>query len=81
VGIHRELQDQLIAACDGEPPWWNMAFVHAVREIEHHDVVSLGMFGDKSCDQAPLEWMNQALITREEATKAYMMELIAESDF
>jgi len=50
-------------------------------KFEHHDVVSLGMFGDKSCDQAPLEWMNQALITREEATKPYMMERIAESDF
>jgi len=40
VGIHRELGDRSRAASNREPPWSTKAFVHAVGEIEHHDVAT-----------------------------------------
>jgi len=49
-----------------------------VREIEHHDVVSAGIFADEFPDMRPWEWTKQALITLEEATEAYMVEITAE---
>ena len=49
-----------------------------VREIEHHDVVSSGIFTDEFPDKHPWEWTRQALITFEKATEAYMVEVTPE---
>jgi len=77
VGVRRELQNEFIAAHNGKPPWLTDAFVPTVREIEHHDVVSLGIIADEFPDKHPREWTKQALITLEEATEAYMVEVTA----
>ena len=53
-------------------------FVHTVREIEHHDVVSYGIFADEFPDEHHREWTKQAVVTLEEATEAYMVEVTAE---
>jgi hypothetical protein len=55
-----------------------MAFVCTVRESEHHDVVSSGVFADEFADKHPHERTKQALITLQEATEAYMLEVTAE---
>ena len=52
-----------------------MAFLRTVSEIEHHDVVSSGIFTDAFPDKHPHEWMKQASITLEEATAWYMVEV------
>jgi len=57
------------------------AFVRTVREIEHHDVVSSGIFPNEFRDKGPWEWSKQASNTLEEATESYMVEEIAESSF
>jgi hypothetical protein len=54
------------------------AFVHTVHEIEHHDVVSSGIFANEFPDKHPREWTKQAVITLEEATEVYMVEVTAE---
>jgi hypothetical protein len=54
------------------------AFVPTVRQIEQYDVVSSGTFVDEFPDKCPREWTKQALITLEDATEAYMVEVIAE---
>jgi len=64
--------------CNGKPPWSTKAFVHTVRGIEHHDVVSSEIFADEFPDKHPGERMKEALITLEEATEAYMVEVTAE---
>jgi len=56
----------------------DMAFVRTVREIEHNDAVSSGIFVDEFPDKRPREWTKQALITLEEATEAYMGVVTAE---
>jgi len=78
VGVRRELRNEFIAARNGKPPWSTKAFVRTVCEIEHHDVVSSGIFADEFPDKRPHEWTKQALITLEEATEAYMVEVTAE---
>jgi hypothetical protein len=55
-----------------------MPFFRTVRNIEHHDVVSSGILVDEFPDEHPGEWTKQALITLEEATEVYMVEVIAE---
>jgi len=52
--------------------------VRTVREIEHHNVVSSVIFADEFPDNRPREWTKQALITLEEATEAYMVEVTAD---
>ena len=79
AGVCRELRDQFIAARNGKHPWSTKAFVRTVREIEHHDVVSSGIFADEFPEKHPREWTKQALFTLEEATEAYMVEVIAVS--
>jgi len=59
AGVGRELHDQFIAACNGKPPFSTKAFVHTVREIELHDIVGSGTFGDKSGVKRPQEWTKQ----------------------
>ena len=61
--------------------WSTKAFIRTVREIEHHDVVSSGIFADEFRDKGPREWTKQALKTLEEATESYMVEVIAEASF
>jgi hypothetical protein len=57
------------------------AFIGTVREIEHHNVVSSGIFAEEFRDKGPREWTRQALTTREEATESYMVEATAEASF
>ena len=66
-----------MAARNRKHPWSTKAFVRTVREIEHHDVVSSGIFTDEFPDKRPHEWMKHTLITLEEATEAYMVEVTA----
>ena len=76
--VRRELRNKFIPARNGKPPWSTTAFVHTVRKIEHHDVVSSGIFADEFPDKRPREWTKQAVITLEEAMEAYMVELTVE---
>jgi len=78
AGVGRELCNEFIAARNRKPPWLTKAFVRNVREMEHHDVVSSGSFADEFPDKRPSEWTKQTLITLEEATEAYMVEVTAE---
>jgi len=68
----------LIAARYGKPPWSTKAFVRTVRETEYHDVLSSDIFADAFPDKHPREWTKQTLITLEEDTEAYMVEVTAE---
>ena len=77
--VCRRLHDRFIAAHNGNPAWSTKEFVCTVREIEHHDVASSGIFADEFRDKHLWEWTTQALITLEEATEAYMVEVIATS--
>ena len=72
------LQNESIAARNGKPPWSTKALVRTVCKIEHHDVVSSGIFTDEFPDEHPREWTKQAVITLEEATEAYMVDVTAE---
>jgi len=56
AGVRRELPEQFIPARNGEPSWLTKAFVSTVRQIEHHDVDSSGIFTGKSCNKCPQEW-------------------------
>jgi hypothetical protein len=67
-----------MAARNRKLPWSTEVFVRTVHEIEHHDVVSSGIFEDEFPDKRPCEWMKQALNTLEEAMEAYMVEVTAE---
>jgi len=79
AGIRQELCDQFIAAHNEKPPWLTKAFVHTVWEIEHHDVVSFGIFADKFPGMNPGGWTKQASIMLAGATEAYIVEIIASS--
>jgi hypothetical protein len=78
VVVHGELRNEFIAAHNWKPPWSTKAFVRKVCKIEHHDVVSSGSFADEFPDKRPREWTKQTLITLEDATEAYMVEVKAE---
>jgi len=78
AGIRRELRNVFIAARNGKPPWSTKPCVRTVHEIEHYNVVSSGIFAEEFPDKRPCEWTKQALITLEEATEAYMLEVTAE---
>ena len=56
------------------------AFGRTVREIKYHDVGSLGIFADEFSDKNPREWTKQALTIFQDATEAYMVEVLAESN-
>jgi len=79
VGVRHELRDQFIATHYGKPPWSPQEFVRTVRTINHYDVVSFAIFSDKFPDKHPHEWTKGGLITLEEATEAYIVEVIAVS--
>jgi len=78
AGVRGELCNQLITARNVKPPWSTKALVWTVRKIEHHDVVSSGMFPDEFHDKHSRQWTKQAVITMVEATEACMVEVIAE---
>jgi len=78
AGLRRELHNEFITARNWKPPSSTKAFVRTVREIEHHEVSSSGIFADEFLDNRPCEWMEQASITLEEATEAYMVEVTAD---
>jgi len=69
-----------VAGRNGKPPLSMKAFVRTVREIEHCDVIRAGIFADKSSYKNPREWTKQPLTTSDDATEAYIVEGIAESD-
>jgi len=79
AGVRRELLVQFIAAHDGKPPWSTKEFVSTVREIQHYDVVNSGIFPDEFSDKHPGEWKKLAFSTLEEATEAYIVEVLNES--
>jgi len=79
AGIWQEVRDQFIAACIGNSLRLTKASDLTVYEINHHDVVSAGMFRDKCHDEHPRDWTKQSFITLEEATDACMGDVIAES--
>ena len=78
MGVRTELRNEFIAVHNGNPPWSTKAFVCTVRKIKHHDVVSSGIFADEFPEKHPRQCTKQALITLEEATVAYMVEVTAE---
>jgi hypothetical protein len=78
VVVRRELRNEFIAARNGKSPWSTKEFIGKVCKIEHHNVVSSGIFADEFPDKHPHEWTKQALFTLVEATEAYMVEVTAE---
>ena len=76
AGVCRELRDWFITSRNGKSPWSTKAFNRTVREIEHHHVVSCGIFADEFCDKGSREWTKQAMKTLEEATESYMVEVL-----
>jgi len=79
AGVHREVHNQFIAAHKRKPSWSTKAYVRTDCAIEHHGVVSSGIFGDEIPDKHPREWTKQDLINLQEPMKAYMIEVIATS--
>jgi len=77
AGVRWELRNEFIAAPNEKPPSSTKAFVRTVREIEHHDVVSSGMFAVEFPDKHSREWTKQAVITLEDAMEADMVEVTA----
>ena len=61
-------------------PWPTQASVRSVREIEHHDDISSGIFADEFSDKNPREWTKHVSTKLQDATEAYMVEVIAESN-
>jgi hypothetical protein len=57
------------------------AFICTFREIEHHDVVSSGILADEFRDKGPRVWTKQPVMTLEETTESYMVDVIAEALF
>jgi hypothetical protein len=55
-----------------------MALFCTVRDIEHHDVVRSAIFADELPGKRPRQWTKQALITLQEATEVYMVEVTAD---
>jgi len=76
AGVHRELREQFIASRNGKSPWSTKEFVRTVRKIEHHDVVTSGIFVDEFRDKRPREWTKQTLKTLEQPTELYIVEVI-----
>jgi len=79
AGVYRELRDQCIATRNGKPRWETKIFVWIVSEINHHDVVSSGIFADECSDKQPQERTKQAIPTLEDAPDLYLLNVIAES--
>jgi len=70
-----------MASHNGKPLWLTMTFVDTAHQIANQNFVSSGIFLERCCAECPWEWTNQALMIVEEATKSYMVNVIAESHF
>ena len=81
AGVRGERRDQFIAARNGKSPRSTKKFGRTFRKTEHYDLVSSGIVADKFCDKHPQERTKRALMTLEEATEWYMVEVIADSSF
>jgi hypothetical protein len=79
AGVCRKLHNQPIATQIRKPLLLWMVFVGTLREIDRHFFFSTEIFTDEFPDKHPRELMKQALICFPEATEAYMIEVIAES--
>jgi len=78
AGVHWELRDQFIATHNGKPRWLTKAFVRTFYKMKHQDDISTGIVADLFTDKRPQERTKQALTTLTDATKAYLIEVIAE---
>jgi len=74
-----DLCEQFITTFKRKPPWSTKAFLRTVRNMLHHDVVNSGIFRGECPNKYPCEWTKDVLITLDEATEAYMVQVIAES--
>ena len=79
--ILKEIQDESVAACTGKHPWSTKAFVCTVCEIKHHKVACSGILADGFREKRPRQWTKHTSITLLEAMDAYIVEVIAGSDF
>jgi len=78
--VRRELCGQFLAAHNRNPRWSSKAFLHTIRDFEHHDVVSSGIVAYEFSDKNPRECTKEAATTLEDATEECMVEVPAESD-
>ena len=78
--VSRELHDKFIAAHNGKRRWSTKALVRTVHEIEQHEVISSGIFTERFSDRNSWERTKRAITTLEDATEAYMVEVMAESN-
>jgi len=78
--VRRELCGQFLATHNRNPPWSTKAFLHTIRNFEHHDVVSSGIVAYEFSDKNPREWTKEAATTLEDATEECMIEVLTESD-
>jgi len=81
VGVRWEPWDQCIDAHNRNPPWSTKPSVHTVSKNEHHEVVSSRMNTNQFRDKCLRDWTKKAVITLKEATEAYMVEVIAASQY
>jgi len=79
--IQWELYDEFCSVHEWYPPWSSNALVGIVRNIKQHEVISSAMFAFEFHEQHSWELMKEALNTLEEVMEAYIVEVIAESNF
>jgi len=80
-GICRELYNQFITAHNGKPSWFTKAFAHTVSTIAHYDTICSESFTNALHHKHPWRWVKRDLITCQKATKGYMVDIAAESQF
>lgn len=78
AGVHRELHDEFIGTPNGKPPGSAKESFHTICEIEHQNVVSIGVFKDMVCDKHPSYWTRHYGNTFENVTEGYSVVVIAE---
>jgi len=62
-----------------KPPLSTKLFIRALPGIKHRDVIGFKSLANDIHDTHRCDWTKQASMTLEEATEAYMVEVIAES--
>jgi len=75
AGIHGQLSDRFIAAHNEKPAWSMNAFFDTVREIEHDDVLSSGIFTHEYHHKHTHEWTKPVVNTFKEAMGAYTVKV------
>jgi hypothetical protein len=76
AGISNKRCDQCIAVHTVKPPLLTKVFVHSVRQIEHHHIVSSTIIGHCFSDKHAQLWSKQVAITLVEATEEDMVEVV-----